>query len=76
MFSGHDSSHVPELKTNAAVEASRDPQSNVTAGDAQKTMMEEAKRAGAATYQFDANASPEDKAAQAHAVRYPALSTT
>ena len=76
MFSGHDSSHVAELKTNAVVEAAHDPHSNVTAGDAEKTLMEEAKRAGAATYQFDANAAPEDKAAQAHAVRYFTLSTT
>ena len=75
MFSSHDSFHIPELKANAAVEAARDPQSNVTAGDAEQTIMEEAKRAGAATYQFDANASPADKAAQAHAVRYLALST-
>ena len=69
MFSGHHSSQTSELKTNAAVDAARDPQSSISAGDAEKIMMDESKRAGAATYHFDANASPEDKAAQAHAVR-------
>ena len=62
------SSFKGELKSQGAAEAARDPNSNVTAEDAERVMMNESKKAGAATLQFDPNASPEEKRAQAAAV--------
>ena len=58
-----------ELKAQGAVEAAQDPNSPVTAEDAQRVLLDESKKAGAAALQFDPNASPEEKAAQAKAVR-------
>lgn len=63
------SSYAGELKAQGVAEASRDPDSNVTARDAEKVMIEESRKAGAAALHFDPNASPEEKAAQARAVR-------
>jgi hypothetical protein len=60
-----------ELKQQGAIEAAQDPNSNVTAEDAEKKIIEESKRAGAAVYSFNPNASPEEKKAQARAVSYP-----
>ena len=57
-----------ELKSQAVQDLARDPQSKVTAEDAQKTIMEEARRAGAPTMHFDPNASTAEKLAQASAV--------
>ena len=62
------SSQAAELKSQGAIEAAQDPNSQVTAGDARKTMMEEAKKAGGVAYEFNPNASPEEKAAAARAV--------
>lgn len=62
-------SQVNELKSQGAVEAARDPHSNVSARDAEQTMINESLTAGGAAYQFDPNASPEEKAAQAQSVR-------
>ena len=62
------SSHKGELKSQGAVEAARDPNSSITAEDAEQVMLEESKKAGTAAYRFDPNASPEDKAAVARAV--------
>lgn len=62
-------SQSAELKTQGVVEASRDPNTNVTSEDAQKKMVEESKKAGVAAFTFDPDASPEEKAAQAKAVR-------
>jgi len=53
-----------ELKQQGALEAARDPNSSVTAHDAEQTVLHEAKAAGAAAFEFDPNASPEAKAAQ------------
>lgn len=60
-------SNLGEVKAQEVAEASRDPNSNVTAEDAEKKLVEEAKKAGAASFSFDPNASPEQKAAQARA---------
>jgi hypothetical protein len=57
-----------ELKQQGAEEASRDPNSNVTAAGAEKVLVEESKKAGAVAMTFDPDASPEAKAAQAKAV--------
>ena len=60
-----------ELKQQGAVEAARDPNSQVQAEDAEKTLLDEAHKGGAAAYQFDPNATAEEKAAAAKAVRNP-----
>lgn len=62
------SGHAKELKQQGAVEAAQDENSQVTAQDAEKVMIEESKKGGAAAFQFDPNASPQEKAAQAGAV--------
>ena len=62
-----------ELKQQGAIEAAENPESSVSAEDAQRKMVEESKNAGVAAFSFDPNASPEEKRRQAKAVR-PALS--
>jgi hypothetical protein len=57
-----------EAKQQVAVEAAQDPDSNVTAQDAQRVLVDESKKAGVPALQFDPDASPEEKAAQAKAV--------
>ncbi|KAI0116933.1 tricalbin [Daldinia grandis] len=56
-----------ELKQQGALEASRDPESDVTADAAQRKLVEESKNAGVAAFTFDPDASPEEKRAQARA---------
>lgn len=63
-------SQAEELKSQGAIEAARNPDSQVSAGDAERTMVDETTKAGGAAYQFDPNASPEEKAAQARSVSY------
>jgi hypothetical protein len=62
------SSFKGELKQQSAEEAARDPNSQVTADDAQRVILDESKKAGAVALQFDPDATPEQKAAQARAV--------
>ena len=62
------SSFKGELKQQGAEEAARDPNSSVTAADAERVLLDESKKAGAVALQFDPNASPEEKAAQARSV--------
>ena len=62
------SSRAGELKSQGAAEAARNPNSNVTSEDAEKAMIDEGKIAGALGFQFDPNATAEEKAAQAHTV--------
>lgn len=64
----HIHSRAGELKSQGATEAAQDPDSNVSAKDAEQVMADESKKAGVTALQFDANASPEEKAAQARAV--------
>jgi hypothetical protein len=61
-------SSAGELKAQGVVEAAQDPNSTVTAEDAQRKIVQESKKAGVAAFQFDPNATPEEKAAQARAV--------
>ncbi|KAK7398386.1 Tricalbin-2 [Neonectria punicea] len=56
-----------ELKQQGVIEAADDPQSTVTADDAQKAIVEASKNAGVAAFTFDPDASPEEKRAQAQA---------
>ena len=62
------SSMMEELKSQGAEEAARDPNSNVTAQDAQDKIVDETKKAGGTAFRFNPNASPEEKAATAAAV--------
>lgn len=57
-----------ELKSQAVLEASRDPNSTVDARQAEDEVMNQAKAAGAHAFEFDPNATPEQKAAQMKAV--------
>lgn len=56
-----------ELKQQGAVEAAQDPNSSVTADDAEKLIVEESKNAGVAAFSFDPNASTQEKKAQVKA---------
>lgn len=58
-----------ELKQQGAVEAANDPNTSVDAQEAEQKMLEESKKAGAAAFEFDPDASPEQKAAQLREVR-------
>jgi hypothetical protein len=62
------SSFKGELKQQGAEEAARDPNTSVSAEDAERVILNESKKAGAVALQFDPNASPEEKAAQARSV--------
>ena len=62
-------SRAAELKQQGALEAARDPNSSVTAEQAEDKVLHEARNAGSAAYKFDPDATPEQKAAQANAVR-------
>lgn len=61
-------SRVGELKSQGAAMAAQDSNNKVTAEDAEGVMTEESKKAGVPAFQFDPNASPEEKAAQARSV--------
>lgn len=63
-----DSHLKKEAKQEVAIEAAADPNSKFTAQDAERVIVDESKKAGAAAFQFDPNATPEEKAAQARAV--------
>ncbi len=60
--------HDAELKSQGVLEAARDPNSSVTAYAAEHAAMQQAKAAGAPTFEFDPDASPEEKKAQMKAV--------
>jgi hypothetical protein len=57
-----------ELKQQGAIEASRDPNSSVTAEDAERKIVEDSRQAGVTAFTFDPNATAEEKRAQARAV--------
>ncbi|KAK3694268.1 C2 domain-containing protein [Podospora appendiculata] len=54
-----------ELKQQGAIEAAQDPESNVTANEAQKMIVQDSKTAGVPAFTFDPNATTEEKMAQA-----------
>ncbi|KAL8742988.1 MAG: hypothetical protein Q9184_008168, partial [Pyrenodesmia sp. 2 TL-2023] len=58
-------SRAAELKSQGAAEAARDPKSEVSSQDAQHLIAAESKKAGVQAYEFDPNASTEQKLAQA-----------
>lgn len=53
----------------AATELAQDPESKVNPETVEQTLVDETRKSGGAAYQFDPDASPEDKAAAAEAVR-------
>jgi hypothetical protein len=57
-----------ELKQQGVIEAAMDPGSSTTAADARKKIVDESQNAGVPVFNFDPNASPEQKKAQARAV--------
>ena len=62
------SREAAELKTDGVIEAADNPETNVTADDAQKEMVAQSKKAGVPAFSFDPDASPEEKRRQAEAV--------
>ncbi|PHH90809.1 hypothetical protein CDD83_2608 [Cordyceps sp. RAO-2017] len=56
-----------ELKAQGAIEAAEDPESLVTADDAEREIVELSRNAGVAAFNFDPDATPEQKRAQARA---------
>ncbi|KAF1846140.1 tricalbin [Cucurbitaria berberidis CBS 394.84] len=60
-------SRESELKQQGALEAAKDPNSSVTAQQAEKSVVEQARAGGSAAFQFDPDASPAEKRAQARA---------
>ncbi|KAJ4299908.1 Tricalbin-2 [Kalmusia sp. IMI 367209] len=60
-------SRASELKQQGAIEAAQDPNSSVTADQAENKMLAEARKGGSAAFKFDPDATPEEKAAQAKA---------
>ena len=61
-------SRAHEAKQAGAIEAAQDPNSKVTSEDAERVIVQDTRQAGGTAFQFDPNASPEQKAAQAKAV--------
>lgn len=61
-------SHAKELKQQGAMEAAQDKNTEATAQDAEKVLVEESIKGGAVAFQFDPDATPQEKAAQAGAV--------
>jgi hypothetical protein len=63
-----------ELKLQGIVQtaqhAAEDPNSHINPETTEKLLVEESRRAGAAAYHFDPNATPQDKAQAAKAVCY------
>lgn len=64
-------SQAHELKAQGVIEAAQDPDSKVTAADARQKIVSESRKAGVAAFEFDPDATPEQKAAQARAVSEP-----
>jgi hypothetical protein len=63
------SKEAAELKQQGAIEAAANPENPVTADAAENKILEESRKAGAAAFSFNPDASLEEKKAQAKAVR-------
>lgn len=62
-------SSASELKQQGALEAARNPDSKVSAEDAERVVMTEARRAGVAAVFLDPKATNDERAETAQAVR-------
>lgn len=58
-----------EIKSQGIIEAAQDPNSSINAEQAEQAVMKQARQAGAPAFEFDPDATPEQKAAQAKEVR-------
>jgi hypothetical protein len=58
-----------ELKLQGAIEAAQNPESQISAEDAERELVSKSRNAGITAFQFDPDASPEEKRAQTKAVR-------
>lgn len=65
-----------DAKVGDAIAAAQNPESSTTADDAQRQMVSESRNAGVTAFTFDPDATPEQKRAQAKAVRLPVYSST
>lgn len=63
------SREAAELKAQGAVETAQSSDSKAVSNAAQKQIVEQSKNAGVAAFTFDPDATPEQKRAQARAVR-------
>jgi hypothetical protein len=61
-------SQVSEIKQQAIIEKAKDPNSSVTAEAAKEAIVDETRATGGTAYQFDPNATRDQKAAQLNAV--------
>ncbi|KAI4671195.1 uncharacterized protein J4E88_009228 [Alternaria novae-zelandiae] len=64
-------SRESELKRQGLLDAAKDPNSSITANQAEKSLVDQAQAGGSVAFQFDPDASPEQKRAQAR-TRVPA----
>lgn len=62
-----------ELKAQGVLEAAADPNSSITVDQAEHAAADHARAGGAAVFEFDPDASPEEKAAQAKDVSVSAV---
>lgn len=60
-------SRESELKQQGVLDAAKDPNSTITAQQAEQSVLDQARAGGSAAFHFDPNASPEEKRAQARA---------
>ncbi|KAF1831287.1 tricalbin [Decorospora gaudefroyi] len=60
-------SRESELKQQGVLDAAKDANSSITAAQAEKAVVDQARAGGSAAFQFDPDASPEQKRAQARA---------
>lgn len=63
-----------ELKQQGAIEAAQKSNGAVTSAEAQAKIVQESNEAGIMAFSFDPDATPEEKKAQARAVRFSFLS--
>ncbi|KAF7557854.1 hypothetical protein G7046_g5955 [Stylonectria norvegica] len=66
-FGNMSAKEINELKQQGAIEAADNPESSVTADDAQRQIVDQSRNAGVTAFTFDPDASVQEKKAQAQA---------
>ena len=64
----HSQKPVQDQKHDSLIADAQNPQTSTSAADVEQQMVDDTKKAGGAAFQFDPDATPEEKAAQARAV--------
>ena len=59
---------IEDQKHDAVIQDAQNPDTKTTSEDAEQALINDTKRAGGAAFQFDPDASPEEKAASARSV--------